>query len=137
MANVTVPTGRDPAEFVAAVEPAKRRREAVRLFALMSEVTRTVPVMWGPSMIGFGTYAYLYPSGRRGVFFRVCFSTRKSAISLYGLKDDDDAVAMLADLGPHTTGAGCVYVKNLDAVDEAVLRALVHRGYQRPKLHDA
>lgn len=137
MANVTAPTGQDPAAFIAALEHPKRRREGVRLLALMSQVTGTSALMWGPTMIGFGTYAYRYPSGRRGEFFRVGFAPRKSALSLYGLKDDEGAEAMLADLGPHTTGAGCVYVKNLDAVDEDVLRALVHRGYQRPKLHEA
>ncbi len=103
----------------------------------MSDVTGATPVMWGPSMIGFGTYSYRYPSGRTGEFFRVGFSPRKSALSLYGLKDDEGAEAMLVDLGPHTTGAGCVYAKNLDALDESVLRALVLRGFQRPKLHEA
>lgn len=137
MANVTAPTPMSPAEFLAAVEPARRRLEGDRLLALMSEVTGVAPVMWGPSMVGFGSYVYRYPSGRKGEFFRVGFSPRKSALSLYGLKDDDRAVAMLADLGPHTTGAGCVYVKRLDAVDETVLRALVKRGFERPKLHEA
>lgn len=137
MANVTAPTSLSPEEFLAAVEPVRRRLEGEKLLALMSEVTGATPVMWGPSMIGFGSYAYRYPSGRKGEFFRVGFSPRKSALSLYGLKDDDRAVAMLADLGPHTTGAGCVYVKRLDAVDEAVLRALVKRGFERPKLHEA
>ncbi|PKQ19125.1 MAG: hypothetical protein CVT68_00290 [Actinobacteria bacterium HGW-Actinobacteria-8] len=137
MANLTVPNARIPAEFLAVVEPAKRRSEGERLLKLMSDVTGATPVMWGPTMIGFGTYAYRYPSGRKGEFFRVGFSPRKSALSLYGLKDDERAEAMLADLGPHTTGAGCVYVKNLDALDEDVLRALVLRGFRRPKLHEA
>lgn len=137
MANVTVPNAQNPADLLALVEPAKRKREGEQLLALMTEVTGTTPVMWGPSMVGFGTYAYRYPSGRKGEFFRVGFSPRKSALSLYGLKDDERAEAMLADLGPHTTGAGCVYVKNLDALNNAVLRALVLRGFQRPKLHEA
>ncbi|WP_291380277.1 DUF1801 domain-containing protein [Demequina sp.] len=137
MANVTAPTEQSPAEFLTSVEPLKRRQEGERLLALMSEVTGADPFMWGPSMIGFGTYRYCYPSGRKGEFFRVGFSPRKSALSLYGLKDDERAEAMLADLGPHTTGAGCVYVKKLDAVDEAVLRKLVKRGFERPKLHEA
>ncbi len=137
MANVTAPTEHSPAEYLEAVEPPKRRQEAEQLLALMSEVTGATPFMWGPSMIGFGTYRYCYPSGRKGEFFRVGFSPRKSALSLYGLKDDERAEAMLADLGPHTTGAGCVYVKRLDAVDESVLRALVKRGFERPKLHEA
>ncbi len=137
MANVTVPTSLSPADFLREVEPAPRRREGELLMALMSEVTGATALMWGPSMIGFGSYVYRYPSGRKGEFFRVGFSPRKSALSLYGLKDDDRAVAMLADLGPHTTGAGCVYIKRLDTVDDAVLRALVKRGFERPKLHEA
>ncbi|HZJ39648.1 MAG TPA: DUF1801 domain-containing protein, partial [Demequina sp.] len=100
MANVTVPNAQNPADFLALVEPAKRKSEGEQLLALMTEVTGTTPVMWGPSMIGFGTYAYRYPSGRKGEFFRVGVSPRKSALSLYGLKDDERAEAMLADLGP-------------------------------------
>ncbi len=137
MANVTVPTAQSPAEFLAAVEGAQRRRDGERLLALMAEVTGAIPLMWGTSMVGFGTYRYCYPSGRRGEFFRVGFSPRKSALSLYGLKDDERAEAMLADLGPHTAGVGCVYVKSVDSVDESVLRALVRRGFERPKLHEA
>lgn len=137
MSNTTAPTSLSPEDFLASVEPAARRLEGEKLLTLMSEVTGATPLMWGPSMIGFGSYAYRYPSGRRGEFFRVGFSPRKSAVSLYGLKDDDRAVAMLADLGPHTTGAGCLYIKRLDAVDETVLRALVKRGFECPKLHEA
>ena len=137
MANLTVPTDQSPTEFLATVEPVKRRLEGERLLALMTEVTGAAPVMWGPSMIGYGAYQYRYPSGRKGEFFRVGFSPRKSALSLYGLQDDERAQAMLADLGPHTVGAGCVYVKKLDAVDDAVLRALVKRGFERPKLYES
>jgi hypothetical protein len=137
MANLTVPNQQDPAAFLASVEPAKRKHEGEWLLRLMSDVTGATPVMWGPTMIGYGAYTYRYPSGRTGEFFRVGFSPRKSALSLYGLKDDEGAEAMLADLGPHTTGAGCVYVKSLDALDEDVLRALVLRGFERPKLHEA
>lgn len=137
MANATVPTSQDPAEFLAVIEPQRRRVEGIRLLELMIEVTGSPARMWGPSIVGFGEYTYRYPSGRKGDFFRVGFSPRKTALSLYGLKDDERAEAMLADLGPHTTGAGCVYVKRLDAVDQAVLRALVKRGFERPKLHEA
>ncbi len=136
MANATVPTGVDPAQFLAAVEPLSRKREGEALLALMSEVTGAPPVMWGPTMVGFGTYSYRYPSGRTGDFFRVGFSPRKAALSLYGLQDDALTQAMLADLGPHTAGAGCVYVKKLDALDHGVLRALVRLSYATAKPHE-
>src|SRR5680860_673684 len=103
MANMTLPNAQNPEDFLALVEPAKRKREGEQLLALMTEETGATPVMWGPTMIGFGTYAYRYPSGRKGEFFRVGFSPRRSALSLYGLKDDEGAGVMLADLGPHTT----------------------------------
>ena len=136
MANTTVPTGREPAEFLAALDPINRRREGEALLALMSEITGASPVMWGASMIGFGTYSYRYASGRTGEYFRVGFSPRKTALAIYGLKDDEITERMLADLGPHTTGAGCIYVKNLDALDEAVLRTMVRLGYELPKPHE-
>lgn len=89
MANMTVPNAQNPEDFLALVEPAKRKREGEQLLALMTEETGATPVMWGPTMIGFGTYAYRYPSGRKGEFFRVGYSPRRSALSLYGLKDDE------------------------------------------------
>jgi len=135
-ANTTVPTGHSPTEFVAAVEPARRRTEAELLLALMAEVTGAEPAMWGPTMIGFGTYSYRYASGREGEFLRVGFSPRKGALSLYGLKDHDSSAPLLAALGPHTDGVGCLYVKHLDAIDLAVLRELVRIGYEQPKLFE-
>jgi len=136
MANATVPTGESPSEFVAGVEPAKRRAEGEQLLSLMAEVTGDVPVMWGPTMIGFGTYAYRYASGREGVFLRVGFSPRKAALSLYGLKDHESAEPLLAALGPHTASVGCLYVKNLAALDLDALRELVRIGYAQPKLYE-
>lgn len=137
MTNATMPTDVDPADFLGAVGPVNRRREGEALVALMSEMTGVGPVMWGPSMVGFGMYSYRYPTGRTGDFFRVGFSPRKAALSLYGLKDGVLTEAMLGDLGPHTTGAGCIYVKHLDALDQGVLRTLVRLSYELPKAHEA
>lgn len=136
MANLTQPTGQDPTAFVAGVEPQKRRIEGERLLALMKAATGDKPVMWGPTMIGFGQYKYRSPSGREGDFFRVGFSPRKPALSLYGLKDDEGAVPLLLALGPHTASVGCIYVKSLDALDLDVLSELVRIGYERPKLYE-
>lgn len=123
--NKTSRTDVDPAAFIATVEPARRREEAERLVELMREATGEEPFMYGPSIIGFGHYRYRYPTGREGDMVRVGFSPRKAAISVYGLQDDADVAARLDELGPHSVGAGCVYIKRLDAIDESVLRDLV------------
>jgi len=136
MANTTVPTGQSPADFLSAVEPLKRRVEGQQLLALMAEVTDAKPVMWGPTMIGFGRYAYRYASGREGEFLRIGFSPRKPALSLYGLKDHESAAPLLDALGPHTTGAGCIYVTSLDAIDLDVLRQLVRIGFTHTKVYE-
>ncbi|WP_084040477.1 DUF1801 domain-containing protein [Demequina sp. NBRC 110053] len=130
MANTTQPTQQSPQEFLAGVTPERRREEGERLLALMAEVTGDEGVMWGPTMVGFGTYHYRYASGREGDMFRVGFSPRKAQLSLYGINEDPAQKALLERLGPHTTGASCVYVKRLDAIDEEVLRDLVDLGYQ-------
>lgn len=136
MANATLPNAQDPAVFVAQAQPAKRRAEGEKLLDLMTTITGTTPVMWGPTMIGFGTYSYRYASGRSGEFLRIGFSPRRPALALYGLKDHPASAPLLAALGPHTTGAGCVYVKSLDAIDLDVLADLVRIGYEEPKLYE-
>jgi hypothetical protein len=129
--NLTQPTDQPVDDFLASVEPERRRDEGRRLVAIMGDVTGASPVMWGPTMVGFGTRHYRYASGHEGDSMKVGFSPRKAQISLYGLKEDSAAEQLLAALGPHTTGVSCVYVKRLDAVDEGVLRELIELGYAR------
>ena len=127
----TKPTDESVEGFLAGIEPERRRLEGLRLRDMMREITGEEPVMWGPSIVGFGLMHYTYASGREGDWMRVGFSPRKAALSLYGLRGGPDAADLLSRLGPHTTGAGCVYVKKLDEVDEAVLRELIALGAAR------
>jgi hypothetical protein len=115
----------DRAAWLAGVEPA-RRDEAERLLLIFAEVTGWEPRLWGPSMVGFGRYEYRYGSGHSGESLVVGFSPRKAELSLYGLLGAEDT--LLARLGPHRAGKGCLYVKRLAAVDEAVLRGLIQAG---------
>ena len=136
MAAATVPTAQDPRDYLAGVEPERRRLEGFSLLELMTGATGTAGVMWGPSIVGFGTYTYKYASGRTGDWMRVAFSPRKAALSLYGLRDCGDAERLLESLGPHTSGAGCIYVKRLDALDLGVLTDLVRLSYERRKEYE-
>ncbi|MET1044777.1 MAG: DUF1801 domain-containing protein [Microbacteriaceae bacterium] len=125
----TVPTDLAPADFIAQVPEDKRRAQGERVLALMSDATGEAPVMWGPSMIGYGSQHYKYASGREGDWPKVGFSPRKAAITFYGLLDHEELRPLLDKLGKHTTGKGCVYVKKLEDVDETVLRELVSKSY--------
>lgn len=125
----TLPSSSDPAEFLRSVESDARRADAERLLAIMTDVTGEVPVMWGPSIIGFGSLHYRYASGHEGDSMKVGFSPRKSALTLYGLQGHPGSADLLERLGPHTLGKGCVYLKKLDAVDGDVLRELIAHGF--------
>ena len=118
-------------EFLAAVEPPRRRLEGERLHAIMREVTGDPGVMWGPTMVGYGDMHYRSAAGREGDWFKVGFSPRKAKLSLYGLKDTPEQLALLPQLGPHTVGVGCVYANRLEALDEDVLRQLIALGFAR------
>lgn len=120
----TKPTDVDPAAYCAGLPTARRRDEGARLLALFGEVTGAPAVMWGPTMIGYGTYTYHYATGRSGDWFRLGFSPRAASLSLYGLQDADGSEELLARLGKHRLGAGCVYVNGLKDIDEGVLREL-------------
>lgn len=125
---VTVPTGASVDNFLAAVPDDRRRADAERLCALLGEVTGEAPVMWGPSIVGFGTYRYTYAGGRTGDWPLVGFSPRKQQLVVYLVGGYEERYpSVLARLGPHKTGKGCLYLKRLDDVDESALRELVDR----------
>jgi hypothetical protein len=116
--------------YISAVTSAVRRRDADTLLELMTRITGEPARMWGPSIIGFGTYHYHYASGRQGDAPAAAFSPRKAAMSIY-LPDGVGAYAdQLGRLGEHTTGVGCLYIKNLDAIDLAVLEEIISRSYR-------
>jgi hypothetical protein len=111
------------------VTPAKRARDARRLVDLMREATGEDPALRG-TIVGFGEYHYRYDSGREGDAPAAGFSPRRQASTIYlldGVAAHEDA---LARLGPHSTGVGCVYIKDLDAVDLAVLAEIVAASYR-------
>ncbi|MFP5289965.1 MAG: DUF1801 domain-containing protein [Actinomycetes bacterium] len=128
MMQKTMPTEVPVSAFLATLD-ARRSAEGARLVELFSAETGVEAVMWGPSMIGFGQYAYRYASGHEGVWPRAAFSPRKAKLSFYGLQTHPGAAALLERLGPHTTGADCVYVNRLDAIDLDVLRDLVRLSW--------
>ena len=119
----TQPIDASVEDFLAAVEPARRREEGRILRALMQEVTGEAPVMWGPSIVGFGLYANVTANGKSADWPRMGFSPRKGALTLY-LASSPQTEALLARLGPHTTSVACLYIKRLDQVDMGVLREL-------------
>jgi hypothetical protein len=105
-------------------DPAKRA-DAKALVKVMQSAAGEKPKMWGPSIIGFGSYHYKYESGREGDMPVIAFSPRKAATVLYGMTGFSEAAALLAKLGKHTTGKGCPYIKKLADVDQQVLETLV------------
>jgi hypothetical protein len=126
--NKTQPTGADVEAFLAAVPDERRRADARVVLDLMRRVTGLEPVLWGPSIVGFGSHHYRYASGREGDAPAAGFSPRKSAMTIYLDRTDAHADA-LARLGPHTTGVSCLYVKRLDDIDLGVLEEVVRRSY--------
>jgi hypothetical protein len=119
----------DVAAFIGAVQHGVRRRDAETLVVLMSRATGKDAVMWGGSIVGYGTYHYRYPSGREGDAPAAAFSPRKAATTVYLSDGVGEHVALLERLGPHKLGVGCVYLKDLTEIDLEVLEELIRQSY--------
>lgn len=119
-----------PTDFIDALPWPRRVAQGHALLRLFSEVTGEQPVMWGPSMIGYGQVHYRYATGREGDTFRIGFSPRKASLSLYGLQNHPRSEELLGRLGKHRTAVSCVYVNQLDDVDTDVLRELVTHAWE-------
>ncbi len=123
--NKTRPTQVSVTEFINAIDDEARRADAKALAKLMEQATGAKPKMWGPTIIGFDSYHYKYESGREGDAPLVGFSPRKPACVLYGLLGGSGSDRLLASLGKHSTGKGCLYIKKLADVDLKVLQEIV------------
>ena len=126
----TAPTQASVDAFIEAVEDEQKRADSRAIAAMMSAATGAPAQMWGTSIVGFGRYHYRYASGREGDFMIAGFSPRKRALTLYIMAGFSEYDALLAQLGKHTIGKSCLYIKRLADVDQAVLREIVERSVQ-------
>jgi Domain of unknown function (DU1801) len=136
-ANKTQATEASAAAFLDRVEPEQRRADAKIVVDLMIRVTGEAATMWGPSIIGFGVHHYRYDRGREGEICRIGFSPRKAQLVFYLGASFPGRDAMLAALGKHSTGKGCLYIKKLADVDLAVLERMVAASWAHERESDA
>ncbi|WP_099157463.1 DUF1801 domain-containing protein [Virgibacillus ndiopensis] len=115
-------------EFIENVESLKKREDAYKLLDVFTDTTGYQAKMWGPSIIGFGSYHYKYESGHEGDAPLVGFSPRKAKISLYFATGDMDREKLLKDFGKHTTGKACVYINKVADIDVGVLKDLINQS---------
>ena len=140
----TKPTEVSPESHIAAITNEEQRNDAQTLVALMRRVTKQEPRMWGPSIVGFGSYHYKYDSGHEGDSALAGFAVRGSELVVYIAPDFDGRDILLGKLGKHRTGKVCVYMRRLANVDLKVLETLVARSvadtkrrYPQPNKNDA
>ncbi len=127
MANAeskTQPTMVSVDEFIGAVADARQRADAFKIAEMMERLSGHKAKMWGPSIIGIGSYHYKYDSGREGDMCRIGFSPRKGQTVLYLVDGFEGHAELMTKLGKHKTGKSCLYIKRLSDVDEGVLEEL-------------
>lgn len=120
-------------EFIATAETEQRRKDAETLLPIFEKITGEKPKMWGPSIIGFGTYHYKYESGHEGDAPRLGFSPRKANTVLYIVREFDGSEALFKKLGKHKTSKACLYINRLSDVDMDVLTQLIQIGWEEMK----
>lgn len=127
----TKPTEQSVEAFLASIADPQKQADARTLTTLMAEVTGAPPTMWGENIVGFGEKHYRYASGREGDWFVVGFSPRKQNLTLYLTYGFEEHTDLLERLGKHSVGKACLYLKRLDGVDQAALRALIERAVRQ------
>lgn len=120
-------------DFIESVKDDSKRQDAKELLKIFSEVTGEEPVMWGSSIIGFGSYHYVYASGREGDWMLTGFSPRKQNLTLYIMSGFDHYEALMKKLGTYSTGKSCLYIKRLEDIDEKILKQLIIKSVEHMK----
>jgi Domain of unknown function (DU1801) len=118
-------------KFLDSITDVVKRKDSFILLEMLQKATKTEPKMWGSSIIGFGNTHYIYESGRQGDWFLAGFSPRKQALTLYMLGSWEQNADLLAKLGRHSLGKGCLYIKRLSDVNLPVLQSLIDEAVGR------
>ena len=129
----TKPTKQSVTAFLSTVKDDARRRDCKTVLAIMKSLTKAPPKMWGPSIVGFGTYHYVYASGHEGDWPLAAFSPRKRDLPLYIMQGFAKREALIKKLGKCKTGKSCVYIRSLDDVDLPTLKALIKESVAHVK----
>jgi len=124
----TKPNQSSVLDFFNSVENEKKRADSFAILDLMREVTGVEPIMWGDSIIGFGTYHYKYANGREADWFLTGFSPRKQSLTLYIMSGFSEYDQLLGQLGKYKTGKSCLYINKLEDIDMVILRDLVEQS---------
>ena len=133
--NKTQATQASVESYLSAIADEDRRKDCETLSRLMTRATAIQPKMWGTSIVGFGSYHYKYASGREGDSCTVGFSSRKSDIVLYLVADFPGREELLAKLGKHKLGKGCLYLRRLGDVDPGILEQLIAGAMAQRQRH--
>lgn len=121
----TVSNNNSVSAFIDAVSHQGRKFDAKKLLGIMEEISGDAAQMWGPSIVGFGSYHYIYESGREGDMMLIGFSPRKQNIVIYMMNGCEQYKDKLRAMGPHKTGKSCLYLKNLQEIDLHILKEII------------
>jgi len=128
----TKKTDASVADFLNSIPEAQKREDCRSIARMMQAATKAEPMMWGPSIVGFGHCRWVYPSGKEMDWMQVAFSPRKANITLY-LTDDVLKSDLMEKLGAHACGKGCLYIKKLSDVDLPTLKKLIQETVRQRK----
>jgi len=129
----TKPTKQNVKEFLESVPDTKKKKDAFTVLDMMKKITKLEPVMWGPSMVGFGSYHYKYASGHEGDTFLIGFSPRKSGLVIYIQPAIRFFSDLVMNLGKFKSSVSCLYIKNIEDIDISVLKQLLIKSFKHMK----
>lgn len=129
----TRPSGASVDKFLKSIKDEKKRADSFEVLKMMKSVTKMEPKMWGPSIVGFGSYTYKYKGGRNLDWFFTGFSPRKGSLTLYLIGGFEPPADLMKKLGKYKTATSCLYIKKLEDVDMAVLKDLIKSSVEGMK----
>lgn len=129
----TAPNDLSVTDFLDGIQDEQKRKDSYTLLEKMERISGAKAIMWGESIVGFGSYRYKYKSGREGEWFLTGFSPRKNALTLYLMGGLLQQAALLERLGKHKVGKGCLYIKRLSEIEDSVLEEMITLGVQNLK----